>query len=157
MQPRIGLLSAASILVLVICYFEPSEQGPVKLLKRLGLLSHRQGQHHPTSGASHHTLSHQNAVHPQNVIINHQPDDHLDDGNEHNAIDQQFQHQHLYDEHENIIQPVDHGEDEEGIHTLPGNSMSVMQRIRHYVRVIKLVRGLNMFLDLGEFFRTYLE
>jgi hypothetical protein len=116
----------------------------VKLLKRFGLLNQRQDQHQ----TSIHT------VHPQTII--NQPVDQPENNNHNAIIDKDDLEQHQDDEHEGIVQLVDH-EDDEAIHVSSSSTMSLHDRIRHYVRIGKLIRGFNMLLDLGEFFRTYLE
>lgn len=124
MKTKIGFL-AATLLVLFIFHFQASEQGPVKLLKRLGLLSHRQQDHHPIG--IHKTT-----------------------GNHHNK-----------NNNKNDIDDDDEEADKEGTTFFDGNN--VLEILRHYVRVIKIIRGANMMLDVrdmyvkvGDYFRTYL-
>jgi hypothetical protein len=144
MQLKKGISIALILLILCIFHFEPSEQGlypSVKLLKRLGLLNQRQDKHQASIHTAHHqTIINQPVEQPDNFGI----------------IDKDDLKQHQDDEHESIVQLVDN-EGDEAIHVSSSSTMSLHDRIRHYVRVGKLIRGVNMLLDLGEFFRTYLE
>ena len=127
MKTRTGFL-AAILLVLFLFHFEPSHQGPAvnKLLKRLGLLSHRQGHHRP-----------------------------IDNNNNNNLIDDKDDDDDDEDQHEK--------QEQQSVDQL-FESNNILQILRHYVRVVKIIRGANMMLDVrdmygrvGDYFRTYLK
>ena len=162
MQTRLKFL-ATLLLVLLMVHFETSEH-PVKLLRRLGESTlfkkinedicskssdnQRQYHHHHTSSQSSNRPSH-HQPHPSHQKPMSHPMETVDHNNSNNDDEYQQQQQHG----SRPTTKPDLEEEELNSPSGPGLFSSAAR----YVKVDKMFRGVNLFLDVRDFLQTYLD